>query len=128
LARKTFFTKRFEADMKGLTSSPKDYLPQEGDYILPDPWEEQHGPGAGGLISDCTNWKEAEFRLDTGREHPQYNDGRNLKVAVNVEVTGRTWRRKGSEYGYCRVKVTFVRDGKENTSVRGWMYPHNLLS
>jgi hypothetical protein len=113
--------------MRGLPPTPQDYEPEAGDYVAPDTWETEGGSNYGGLISDCDDWDAAGFRIDTGRCSP-YDKYKNLKVAVDVEITSRTWRRHRGEYGYCRVKITFVKDCEPNETVRGWMYPHNLLS
>lgn len=90
--------------------------PQIGSLVRPDEWRNAHR-----LVE--SDWSEAPFRLPTGRMMPWADEVREVRLAVRVEVTGRTVRRPFGRYGgrWVRVRVTFVGDGEPDTHTGGWM-------
>lgn len=64
-----------------------------------------------------SDWDRAQFRLPRPNAFP----GDPIQsLAVNVVVTGRTWRRMSESY-WVRVRIEFVGDGEPGTVVGGWM-------
>jgi hypothetical protein len=85
--------------------------PEAGRAILVDGWEghcSQH-------LEDCENPEFAAFRLPSGR----YTD---VAYACEIEVTGRVAQKRPYDGRmWVRVRITWVKDGEENTSSAGWM-------
>ena len=82
-----------------------------GSYVEPDGWRNWGAlllPGDLEPIGD--GWRGCDFRLPS--------QGGNL--ACNVEVTGRTFRRRGGEL-QARVRIEWVQDGAPSEYSGGWM-------
>lgn len=77
-----------------------------GSVIQPELW-------SWGTVLEASDWSEADFRLPSAR-HP------DMKLAVNVTITGTTWQRRAGDY-WVRVKIEFVGDGEGETVSGGWM-------
>ena len=77
-----------------------------GSYIQPENWS------IGGILRPGLDGF-CQYYLPT-------NSGGPIKeVAVNVEITGRTWRRRNGGL-YVRVKITFVGDCEDDVIAYGW--------
>lgn len=99
-----------------LPAEPKDHTPTVGDYVVPDGWN-----NIGGKLFECDDWDAADLRLETNTRRVDGNG--YIRLAVEVEITSRTWRTRNTDYGWSRVKITFIKDGKPNTTTRGWLKP-----
>ncbi len=82
---------------------------QVGSVIQPDAWK------FGEKLLPC-EWEKAQFRVKTWNTEKLYPAG----LAVNIEVTGRTWQRRNSAY-WCRIQIEFVGDGEPSTFSPGWL-------
>lgn len=93
-----------------MTARARDHLPtpEVGMWLWPDT------RNIGGELLPCDDWDAAPFRLE----------GHHADVAVRVEVTGRKVRHvPGSiDARGVRVRITFVGDGRPDTTAGGWLF------
>lgn len=93
--------------------------PRIGSYVQPDAWK--HGEK---LVA--SDWDQAQFRIPTGiRAGGAFTmtPSGYVEIAINVEVTGRTWQRApytGTLRVRCRIE--FVGDGEPSSFSGGWLY------
>lgn len=99
-----------------------DVTPRVGSFVEPDLWR----MGEPLVVSD---WDQAPFRIPTSmRAEGAFlpTPSGFVEVAVNVEVTGRTVRRRPNRYGlWVRARITFIGDGEPDQVTGGWLLASN---
>ena len=100
---------------------PTRYTPKPGDLVIPDTWKD-HGGKLYKSKSGATDLTIQSSLKDLSRKYGNY------RFPVKVTPTGRKWRIHKNKYGWCRVKIEFVKDGSPNDTVRGWLFSHDLFT
>jgi hypothetical protein len=106
-----------------MKETTKIYEPKIDDYVKPDDWYSGHCLEGSDGFSD-SGFPGCQFRLPCD----SYEVGGTGPLAVNIKVTGRSWRLYKGELAV-RVKIEFVGDCEPSTFASGWLWPagQNLI-
>ena len=108
-----------EIFFKGFGGWSVKLAPVVGSFIVKE--GEPVGEIMGEELLPCDDWDKAEFRWPN--PIPEWRE--KHAIAVNVEITGRTFQRIPWHVGddWIRVKLTWLKDGGEpDTSSGGWLW------